>query len=125
MSDRRDGGRRGGNLYLIFTESALDIHRLGLYIEVRRLKCSRLPTQGEIAMPRRRQTPLGWGLCIAGFIMIAASCSPGMRAEERPATETKEDTMQLAAKTDLTPAPIPPIDLKAPAAFETAAFGLG
>jgi len=47
-----------------------------------------------------------------------------MRAEENPSSATKEHTMQQAAKTDLTPA-IPPIDAIAPAAYETAAFGLG
>jgi len=42
-----------------------------------------------------------------------------------PVSDTKEGPMNLAYTLETKPVEIPPIDVAAPAVFETASFGLG
>jgi len=61
---------------------------------------------------------------VAAFALMFAG-SPATGAQANQETETMEADMNLAHKIESETATIPPIDARAPAAVETAFFGLG
>jgi PBP1b-binding outer membrane lipoprotein LpoB len=61
-------------------------------------------------------------LLLLGVMSFFTSCSQTMDTQ---ATQSKENAMNLAYKTEKESLEIPPIDAAAPMNFETASFGLG
>jgi hypothetical protein len=61
------------------------------------------------------------------MIMLAIpwACSPKMDPRTGDATQPSEESMNLAHQIQPESPVIPPIDAAAPAAYETASFGLG
>ena len=67
---------------------------------------------------------MAWLFCIGILSIAGTSTAMGTSQENEPAKST-EATMNLAIQTAAESANIPAIDASAPAAFETASFGLG
>ena len=63
-------------------------------------------------------------LLLLGVMSFFTSCSQIMDTQATQATQSKENAMNLAYKTEKESLEIPPIDAAAPMNFETAAFGL-
>jgi len=63
-------------------------------------------------------------LCMLAFALLFAG-SPATGAQASQKTETMEAEMNLAHQFESGTPTIPPIDARAPAAVETASFGLG
>jgi PBP1b-binding outer membrane lipoprotein LpoB len=65
-------------------------------------------------------------LCLViGVLAFVAGCNQASAPKANQASTLKESSMDVAYKTDTTNIEIPPIDMAAPAEFETATFGLG
>lgn len=64
-------------------------------------------------------------LILLGVMSVLMNCSQTTETQTKQMSETTEDTMRLADRTETEPVEIPPIDTEATSHFETASFGLG
>ncbi|BBO70359.1 hypothetical protein DSCA_42890 [Desulfosarcina alkanivorans] len=64
-------------------------------------------------------------LVYLGVLFLLWSCSPAMDSQANHESEPTEAAMNLAHEIEAPSPSIPPIDMSAPAVFETASFGLG
>ncbi len=76
-------------------------------------------------MKKRNFTTIIRSLLLLGVISILFGVVQLMTLQANPTSDKKEDSMNLASTIETKPAEIPPIDIAAPADFETASFGLG
>jgi len=83
-------------------------------------------SQGErtIDMKKRGFSIIIGCLCLLGMVWGLLGASP-TKTPSDSLSESKENDMHPAYKTETQEAKIPPIDAAAPSVFETASFGLG
>ena len=76
-------------------------------------------------MRKRNFTIIIKFLLLLGVSSIFLGVAQMMTTRADPNPDIKEGSMNLAYTLETKPAEIPPIDVAAPAVFETASFGLG
>ncbi len=75
---------------------------------------------------KKKYCPTGIGcLFFLGMLSLLWACSPTINSQVSHESKTTEDSMKRAYQTESDAPAIPPMDVSAPAVFETASFGLG